>query len=236
MIKLFRNYIALRVSSLYFLFLAIWIFLFSVPLVVIHPFSFFDIVKIALALISLRLYDDVIQSENDSLVKLKLPLVVLLSLSALSWLPDGLDLSVMWIYFFVLNHILYKALGHRNFWAFVLPTLQFPFLLLSLTFTLWRGWIDLIYVLSAVSIFLSALVFRWLEQSEDRRQPLWIYLFSSVVVAMAFLNFKTALSLIAAIGALFCLLILFLFCKRKMHLWWALIILLLQVVAFNFGF
>jgi hypothetical protein len=28
---------------------------------------------------------------------------------------------------------------------------------------------------------------------------------------------------------------LFLFCKRKMHLWWALVVLLMQVVAFNFG-
>jgi hypothetical protein len=199
-------------------------------------FSFFDIVKILLVLISLRLYDDVIQHEDESLEKLKLPLVLLLSLCTLAWLQDGLDLSLMWICFFALNHILYKALGHRNFWAFVLPALQFPFILFALTYTLWRGWIDLIYMLSAVSIFLSALVFRRLELSEDRRQPLWIYLFSSVIVAITVLNFNTAISLAAAVVALFCLLILFLFCKRKMHLWWALIILLLQVAAFNIGF
>jgi hypothetical protein len=236
LIQLFRNYIAQRVSSLYFLSLAIWLFLFSVPLVLMNLFSFFDIVKILLVLISLRLYDDVIQHEDESLEKLKLPLVLLLSLCTLAWLQDGLDLSVMWICFFALNHILYKALGHRNFWAFVLPALQFPFILFALTYTLWRGWIDLIYVLSAVSIFLSALVFRWLEQSEYRRQPLWIYLFSSVIVAITVLNFNTAISLAAAVGALFCLLILFFFCKRKMHLWWALIILLLQVTAFNIEF
>jgi hypothetical protein len=192
--------------------------------------------KIVLVLISLRLYDDMIQSEDDSLDKLKLPLVLMLSLSALSWLQDGLDLSALWIYFFIFNHILYKALGHRNFWAFVLPALQFPVILVALTYTLWRGWIDNIYLLSALSIFLSALVFRWLEESENRRQPVWIYLFSSVILAITVLNFTSAVSLVSAVGALFCLLILFMFCKRNIHLWWALIILLLQVAAFNFGF
>jgi len=192
--------------------------------------------KIVLVLISLRLYDDMIQSEDDSLDKLKLPLVLMLSLSALSWLQDGLDLSALWIYFFIFNHILYKALGHRNFWAFVLSALQFPVILVALTYTLWRGWIDNIYLLSALSIFLSALVFRWLEESENRRQPVWIYLFSSVILAITVLNFTSAVSLVSAVGALFCLLILFMFCKRNIHLWWALIILLLQVAAFNFGF
>lgn len=236
MIQLFRNYLAQRVSSLYFLLFASWIFLFSFPLELIHPFSFFDVMKIVLVLISLRLYDDMIQSEDDSLDKLKLPLVLMLSLSALSWLQDGLDLSALWIYFFIFNHILYKALGHRNFWAFVLSALQFPVILVALTYTLWRGWIDNIYLLSALSIFLSALVFRWLEESENRRQPVWIYLFSSVILAITVLNFTSAVSLVSAVGALFCLLILFMFCKRNIHLWWALIILLLQVAAFNFGF
>jgi hypothetical protein len=212
--------------------MAIWIFLFSVPLVVIDLFSFFDVVKIVMVLIGLCLYDDVIQSDDDSLDKLKLPMVLLLSLSALSWLQYGLEVSMMWIYFFVINHILYKALGHRGFWAFVLPALQFPIILLALTSTLWRGMIDLIYLVSAISIFLSALVFRWLEHSEDRLQPIWVYLFSSIVVAISVLNL-TVPSLIAAIGAVFCLLILFLFCKRKMHLWWAIIVLLMQVVASN---
>jgi hypothetical protein len=185
-----------------------------------------------MVLIGLCLYDDVIQSDDDSLDKLKLPMVLLLSLSALSWLQYGLEVSMMWIYFFVINHILYKALGHRGFWAFVLPALQFPIILLALTSTLWRGMIDLIYLVSAISIFLSALVFRWLEHSEDRLQPIWVYLFSSIVVAISVLNL-TVPSLIAAIGAVFCLLILFLFCKRKMHLWWAIIVLLMQVVASN---
>jgi hypothetical protein len=190
--------------------------------------------KIVLVLISLRLYDDLIQSEEDSLEKLKLPLVLILCLSALSWLQDGMDLSAMWFYFFVLNHILYKSLGHRSFWAFVLPALQFPVILVALTYTLWRGWIDNIYLLSALSIFLCALVFRWLEESEDRRQPLWIYLFSLLVAAITVLNFMTVVAFAAAVGALFCLLILFLFCKRNMHLWWALVVMLMQVVAFNF--
>ena len=232
MIQLFLDYLARRVSPSYFLFMAIWIFLFSVPLVLIDPFSFFDVMKIILVLIGLSLFDDVIQSDDGSKEKLKLPMVLLLGLSALSWLQDGLDLCAMWIYFFLFNHILYKALGHRGFWAFVLPALQFPIILLALTFSLWRGMIDLIYVVSAVSIFLSALVFRWLEHSEDRLQPIWVYLFSSIVVAISVLNL-TVLSLIAAIGAAFCLLILFLFCKRKMHLWWALIVLSMQVVAYN---
>jgi hypothetical protein len=177
----------------------------------------------------LRLYDDLIQSEDDSLDKLKLPLVLMLSLSALSWLQDGLDLSALWIYFFIFNHILYKALGHRNFWAFVLPALQFPVILVALTYTLWRGWIDIIYLLSAFSIFLSALVFRWLEESEDRRQPIWIYLISLIVAAITVLNFMTVIAFAAAIGALFFLLILFLFCKRNIHLWLALVVLLLQL-------
>jgi hypothetical protein len=165
--------------------------------------------------------------------KLKLPLVLLLSLTALSWLQDGLDVSMLWIYFFVLNHILYKALGHRNFWAFVLPAFQYPAILIALTFTLWKGMVDLIYVLSAISIFFSALVFRWLEHSEDRRQPIWIYLFSSLVLALAVLSFLTVSALFSAIGAMFCMLILFSFCKQKMHLWWAIIVLLMQVTAFN---
>jgi len=203
-----------------------------VPLAVIDLFSFFDVMKIALLLIGLRLYDDVIQSDDDSMERLKLPMVLILILSAFSWLNDGLDLSMMWVYFFVINHILYKALGHRGFWAFVLPALQYPIILLALTYTLWKGMIDLIYLLSAVSIFLSALVFQWLEHSEERLQPIWIYLFSCLVVATAVLNL-TVPSLFAAIGAVLCLLILFLFCKRKMHLWWAIIVLLMQGVANN---
>lgn len=235
MIQLFRNYLAQRVSAFYFLLFASWIFLFSVPLEFIHPFSFFDVMKIVLVLIGFRLYEDVIQTEDNSLEKLKLPLILLLSLSALCWIQDGLDLTAMWIYFFALNHILYKALGHRNFWVFVIPAFQFPFILITLTYTLWHGWIDRIYMLSAITIFLSSLVFRWLEQSEERIQPVWIYLFSSIIVAITVLNFTTALSLAAAIVALFFLLILFLFCKRRIHLWWALVVLLLQVFAFNFG-
>lgn len=235
MIQLFRNYLAQHIPLGYVLLMASWIFLFSFPLELIHVFSFFDILKIVLVLVSLRLYDDVIQSENDSLQELKLPLVILLSLSALCWIQGGLDLSAFWIYFFALNHILYKALGHRNFWAFVLPALQFPAILVALTFTLWRGWIDRIYLISAVSIFLSGLIFRWLEQSEERKQPIWIYLFSSIVVAGTFLNYMSVLSFILAIGALISLLILFLFCKRNMDLWWALIIGLLQIGAFNFS-
>ena len=232
MIQLFRNYLAQHISASYFLLSAIWVFLFSVPLVLIHPFSFFEVMKIVLVLIGLRLYDDVIQSKDDSMDKLKLPMVLLLSLSALSWLQDGLDLTAFWIYFFMLNHILYKALGHREFWAFVLPALKFPVILIALTYTLWRGVIDLLYIFSAVSIFLGALVFLWLECSEDRRQPIWVYLFSSTVVAIAALNL-TVPSLIAAIGAACCLLILFLFGKRRMDLWWALIVLMMQVTAFN---
>ena len=235
MIQFFRNYLAQQVSPIYFLLFAIWIFLFSVPLELIHPFSFFDVMKVVWVLISLRLNEDVIQSENDSLRKLKLLSLLLLSLSAVSWIQDGIDISAMWIYFFVLNHILYKALGHRNFWAFVLPAFQFPVISVALTFSLWRGWIDKIYLLSAFSIFLSALVFLWLEQSEERRQPIWIYLFSSIVVAVTFLNYVSVLSFVLAIGAMICLLILFLFCKRKMHLWWAVIVLLLQVISANFG-
>jgi len=199
-------------------------------------FSFFDLVKIVLVLMSLRLYDDVIQSEDDSLEELKLPLVILLSLSALVWFQDGMDLSVIWIGFYALNHILYKALGHRNFWAFVLPALQFPVILIALTYTLWSGRIDKIYVLSAVSIFLCALIFRWLEHSENRLQPIWIYLFSSIVLALTVLNFSTVTALVSAIGAMFCLLILFSFCKQRMHLWWALIVLLMQFAAFNLEF
>jgi len=236
LIQLLRNYLSVRVSPLYFLLSAIWIFLYSVPLEVIRPFSFFDVLKIALVLISLRLYDDVIQDKDDSLDALKLPLVLFLSLSALAWLQDGLDLSAMWICFFVFNHILYKALGHLDFWAFVIPAFQFPVILLAVTFPIWHGEFDKIRLLSAGSLFFSALVFRWLEQSDDHRQPIWIYLFSSLVVAMIVFDFTSLLSFLAAIVALICLLVLFLFCKRRMHLWWAIIVLLLQLVAFNFGF
>ena len=225
-----------RFSALNFLIVSIWIFLFSVPFELINLRSFFDVLKIFLLVLSLQLYDDVVQSEDDSLVKLKLPLVLLLCLSALSWITDGIDLCMLWVYFFVLNHILYKALAHRNFWMFVLPALQYPVFVLALTYRIWRGKIDKIYVLSAISIFLFALVFRWLEQSENRLQPIWLYLFSSIILAINVWNFTTVLSLVVAVGALFCLISLFLLCKVKMHLWWALIVLLMHVVAFNFGF
>jgi hypothetical protein len=130
---------------------------------------------------------------------------------------------------------MYKALGHLHFWAFVIPAFQFPVILLVLTFPIWQGEMDKIFFLSAVSLFFSALVFRWLEQSDDHRQPIWIYLFSSLVVAITVFNFTSLLSFFAAIVALLGLLILFLFCKRRIHLWWAIIVLLLQLVAFNFG-
>lgn len=233
MIQLFRNYLKLRIRLSYFLLVAIWIFLFSVPVMTIDVFSFFDIVKIVLVLITMRLYDDVVQSENDSLVKLKLPLVILICVCALSWINAGIELSMFWIYFFMLNHVFYKALGHRRFWAFVLPAFQFPIVSIALNYRLWDGVIDLIYLVSAVSIFLSAIVYRWLEHSEDRRHPIWIYFFSSIVVAIAILNFSSALSFAAGVGAFLCLVVLFLFGKQKTHLWWALIVLLMQIAAFN---
>lgn len=51
----------------------------------IHPFSFFDLMKIVLVLIGLRMYDDVMQSEDESLDKLKLPLLIFFKKNMRFW-------------------------------------------------------------------------------------------------------------------------------------------------------
>ena len=191
-----------------------------------------------LALVAMRLYEDVLRSEGDSIDRLKLPLLLILVISAISWMTEGLDLTMVWVYYFVVNHILYKALGHRRFWSFALPALQYPILLLALTFSFWNGMVDMVFFISAISIFLIALVYQKLEKSEELKQPIWVYFFSSFVVAFIVFNgvwnYFSVLSLAAGIGALISMSVLFLFCKKRKHLWWSLIILILQIISVNF--
>jgi len=231
-----HNYLAKRISVLYFLSLAIWIYLFSVPLDMIHPFSFFDLMKIVLVLIGLRMYDDVMQSEDDSLDKLKLPLLIFFGLIILSWFGDGIEVALLWVYFFALNHILYKALSHRVFWSYVLPALQYPVVFIAITYTYFVDFqIDFHFLLSAFVVFLCAVVFEWLDSSSEQPHSFLIYVFTMIIITLIVFNQLNIISFVAGVFELLCMLVLFIFFKKNMRFWWLLIILILRIIALNFG-
>lgn len=235
MIEDFRNYITSRISVLFVLSSAIAIFLFAVPFELIHPFSFFDLMKILLALLCLNFYDDIFKGYDKAQDRHKLALVFCLFFSVLSWLANSIDLAAMWIYFFVLNHILYKALAHLEFWSFIIPVFKYPVIFFSISAIYFRELkFDFPFFLSCVAIFLSGLVFHWLERIKEGRRSFVIYLFSVLVIAILVFNQMNMVSFTAGVLALICMTLFFVFAKRNVQFIWVLIVLLLRVAALNF--
>jgi hypothetical protein len=124
--------------------------------------------------------------------------------------------------------------GRENLVGFIQP----GFSRLSSTFWIKFLGYNLAYTIPLMAAPFAFLGFlsNWRTRRDSFSPRIWIYLFSSIVLALSVLNFSTVTALVSAIGAMFCLLILFSFCKQKMHLWWALIVLLMQFAAFNLEF
>ena len=198
--------------------------------------SVFDVIKIGLVLITMRMYDDIMHGGDDSLNQLKLPIAVFLGLIVLTWLGSGTAVAISWIYFFALNHILYKALSHRPFWSFILPLI--PYLAISVAISM--GYfpnlqIDVKLVCSLITVFLSAFIFEWLNGTSERKPAIFIYIFSIGAVAMIVFNDLNIVSFIVGVLGLLISLLLLIFNPRHVQFWWMLTILLIRVITMNFG-
>jgi hypothetical protein len=249
MIETLRIYIAQRFSSLMFLSLAVFLFLYSVPFHALHPLSLVDVLKVFLMLWVMRLYDDVMQWENDaefsdriythseSRSKLILPLVLSMATSVcISW-SDSPDFSMasLWLYFIIVNHVLYKALVHRNFWAFVLPLIKYPFLFfyMSISYAISE---DVSYVeySNAITLFLVFVIYDLLDNRSAERPVFALYFLIVICFILLFLTNVNAIALIGGVALLVIALILVHLKKEVIPILWLLLILIFKLILNNY--
>lgn len=249
MIETLRIYIAQRFSTLMFFSLAIFLFLFSVPLHAFNPLSLIDIVKVFFMLWVMRLYDDVMQWENDvehveriytqseSRSKLILPLVLSMALSVGFCLNDSLDFSsaALWLYFIIVNHVLYKALVHRSFWAFVLPLIKYPFLFFYMSFSFgFNQEITYIEITSATALFLAFVVYDLLDNQSTDKPPVVLYFMIVFCLALLFLASVNVVSLISGLAILAAAFIVVHSKKEIVPIVWLFLILIFKLILNNY--
>ena len=247
MIETLRIYIAQRFSTLMFFSLAIFLFLFSVPLHAFNPLSLIDIVKVFFMLWVMRLYDDVMQWENDfehveriytqseSRSKLILPLVLSMALSVGFCLNDSPDFSIaaLWLYFIIVNHVLYKALVHRSFWAFVLPLIKYPFLFFYMSFS-FNQEITYVEITSATALFLSFVVYDLLDNQSTDKPPVVLYFMIVFCLALLFLASVNVVSLISGLAILAAAFIVVHLKKEIVPIVWLFLILIFKLILNNY--
>lgn len=251
MIETLRIYIAQRFPALMFFWLALFLFFYSVPFHVLNPFSLFNVFKILFMLWSMRLYDDVMQWENDkefsdriytqesSRSKLILPLVLSLTFSVFLCVNDSLDyqMAAIWLYFIVVNHVLYKALVHKPFWSFLLPLLKYPVLYFHISFN---------YVISeelsfndsssATALLLSFVVYDLMDNREESSFPVLIYGLVSLSVVLMLIPNMNVVTFISAIILLILVLVLVIlnFNRQIVPMVWLVLILLFKLIVNNY--
>jgi len=249
MIETLRIYSAQRFSTLMFFSLAVFLFLFSVPFHAIDLLSLIDVLKVFFMLWVMRLYDDVMQWENDvefderiythpeSRSKLILPLVLSMALSVSFCLSDSPDFSLatMWLYFIIVNHVLYKALVHRSFWAFVLPLLKYPFLFFYISLS--YGFIENVSYIeytSASGLFLAFVVYDLLDNQTSDKPPVVLYFMVVFCLALLFLASVNVVSLISGLAVLAAAFIVVHSKKEIVPLVWLLLILIFKLISNNY--
>lgn len=249
MIEVLRIYIAQRFSSLMFLGLAVFLFLYSVPFHALHPLSLMDVLKVFLMLWVMRLYDDVMQWENDaeyseriythpeSRSKLILPLVLSMATSVCICRSDSPDFSMasLWLYFIIVNHVLYKALVHRNFWAFVLPLIKYPFLFfyMSISYGINQD-ISVVEFGCALALFLTFVIYDLLDNQSNERPVVVLYFLMVICFFFLFLTNVNAVSLISGTVLLVTALILIHVRNRVVPIFWLLLILIFKLILNNY--
>lgn len=249
MIETLRIYIAQRFSTLMFFGLAVFLFLFSVPFHAINPLSLIDLVKVFFMLWVMRLYDDVMQWENDaeyseriythpeSRSRLILPLVLSLALSVGFCLNDSPDFSMaaLWLYFIIVNHVLYKALVHRTFWAFVLPLIKYPFLFFYLSFSFgFNQEITYVEITSAVALFFAFVVYDLLDNLATDKPPVFLYFTIVFCLSLLFLASVNVVSLISGLAILAAAIIVVHSKKEIVPIVWLFLILIFKLILNNY--
>ncbi len=249
MIEVLRMYIAQRFSSLMFLGLAVFLFLYSVPFHALHPLSVMDVLKVFVMLWVMRLYDDVMQWENDaeyseriythpeSRSKLILPLVLSMATSVCICWSDSPDFSMasLWLYFMVVNHVLYKALVHRSFWAFVLPLIKYPFLFFYMTLSYGlKGDISIVLLGSSLALFIVFVVYDLLDNRDKEKPIVALYFLIVFCFVLLFMKNVNAVSLISGTILLVTTLILIHLRKRVVPIFWLLLILIFKLILNNY--
>jgi len=249
MIETLRIYAAQRFSTLLFFSLAVFLFLFSVPFQAINLLSLIDVLKVFFMLWVMRLYDDVMQWENDvefderiythpeSRSKLFLPLVLSMALSVSFCLSDSPDFSMasIWLYFIIVNHVLYKSLVHRGFWAFVLPLLKYPFLFFYISLS--YGFIENVSYTeyaNASGLFLAFVVYDLLDNQSTDKPPVVLYFLIVVCLALLFLASMNVVSLISGLSILLAAFIVVHSKKEIVPLVWLLLILIFKLISNNY--
>jgi len=249
MIETLRIYSAQRFSTLMFFSLAGFLFLFSVPFHAIDLLSLIDVLKVFFMLWVMRLYDDVMQWENDvefderiythpeSRSKLILPLVLSMALSVSFCLSDSPDFSMasLWLYFILVNHLLYKALVHRSFWAFILPLLKYPFLFfyISLSYGFNEN-INYLEYANASGLLLAFVVYDLLDNQSTDKPSVVLYFLIIVCLALLFLASMNVVSLISGLAILLAAFIVVHSKKEIVPLVWLLLILIFKLISNNY--
>lgn len=251
MIETLRIYIAQRFPALMFFWLALFLFFYTVPFHALNPFSLFNVFKILFMLWSMRLYDDVMQWENDqefedriytqetSRSKLILPLVLSLTLSVVLCVNDSLDynMAAIWLYFIVVNHLLYKALVHKPFWSFLLPLLKYPVLYFYISFS---------YVISeeltfndsssALALLLSFVVYDLIDNREEGSFSILIYGLVALSVALMLIPNMNVVTFISGVIIMIIALVLVIlnFNRQIVPMVWLVLILLFKLIVNNY--
>lgn len=197
----------------------------------------------------MRLYDDVMQWENDaeyseriythpeSHSKLILPLVLSMAISVFISGTDSPDFSMasLWLYFIIVNHVLYKALVHKNFWAFVLPLIKYPFLFFYMSIS-YANNEDISYVeySNAIALFLVFVIYDLLDNRSAERPVVTLYFLMVICFFLLFLTNVNAVSLISGTILLVTALILIHLRKRVVSIFWLLLILIFKLILNNY--
>lgn len=251
MIETLRIYIEQRFSALKFLGLALFLFFYTVPFHAVNLLSLLQVIKLLFILFALRLYDDVMQWENDSEFseriytneksrsKLILPLILSLALSVLICATDGHDFTIalLWLCFLLLNHILYKALVHLSFWSFILPLLKYPVLYFYLSLCYYTtDDFTVSDLLNQYALLLSFVVYDLIDVGEKRKIPFFIYFLVALSIALMLIPNLTLVSLISAVIVLILSVILILVNYKRsiLPLAWLFLILIFKLIANNY--
>jgi hypothetical protein len=251
MIKVLQTYIHQRFSSALFAAFALWLFLYSVPFFEMNVMSAVRVMKVFFILWCFRLYDDVMQWQNDAHLndriytikelrsKLILPLVVCMGLIPLITANDSpaLEIASAWFYFILLNHLLYKVFVNSRLGSFVLPLLKYPviciYLIYSSSIVEDFNWAIL---LSALALFCAMVLYDLLDNADKSESPsLWVYCAVVFCIVAVVVQNLTLVSLIAGVVILIASIVLTHLRKRGVEKVWLFLFLMLKLIVNNYG-
>ncbi len=251
MIKVLQTYIHQRFSSALFATFALWLFLYAVPFFDMNVMSAVYVMKVFFILWCFRLYDDVMQWQNDANLndriytnkefrsKLILPLVISIGFIPLLTANDGpsFEIASAWLYFILVNHVLYKVFVNTEYGAFVLPLLKYPVLYLYLVYSSTSvedfGW-EL--QLSLLALFCAMVIYDILDRSNTSiPRSLWVYCMVVFCIVALVVQNLTLISLIAGVAILISSILYMYLGKWGVAKVWLILFLILKLIVNNYG-